>query len=854
MRKIIFTYLNILIFAFFNIAQSALAQGKLQSNMVVQREQPVIIRGTAAPGQKVVVKVQGFKGSNAQGFKAKADAEGQYTVTLSPLPAGGPYDITVGDTTYTNILSGDVWLCSGQSNMAFKMRETQTSNLSSLTSNCAAQQRLRLLNLDAKYPTDNSVWTDAQIDEVERYDYLKHASWTEAIPEAVADFSAVAYFFGEMLADSLQIPIGLICNAVGGTGTEAWISHDVLEKEFPEILTDWQHNELIQDWVRGRGLHNNPRSDMHPYKPGYMYEAGIRPLLDTPVKGVIWYQGESNAQDIPTHAKLFKLLVQNWRNTLNCQHSSLELPLNSLWTPLNLPFYFVQLSSIGRPTWPEFRDSQRRLADEIENCYMAVSSDQGHPTDVHPKNKRPVGERLALQALHHTYGHDIVSEGPRYGGMTVKDNKVCITFTGCTKLHTSDHKAVRGFEVKGRDGRYYKAKVLLVGNKVCVYSDMVKNPVGARYAWKPYTDANLVGDTDLPVSTFTTEDYVSPLEECGQGVSAMFCGRIGGDIILAGGANFPYTPAAQGGKKKYYDQVYLLPATSSLLPVTSLPAPAAYGASVQMDGSIIFLGGENESGLLSDVYELKQGPFGYEFETLPSMPVAMSNICAAKVGEKIYVVGNKTKDERRKTKDALLLIYDISTRNWTESTYPSLPRTQAVCASVGDKLYIWGGFYQGSKSSRSSKSSSGSRGSNTVFTDGLCLDTKTGEWAILPAPVDENGDMLTLTGGCATAVGDTIYAAGGVNKDIFLRAISGEYGDDYMLHEPEWYKFSPYLLAYYAEEGIESKEGKEAQWHILKKDPRFARAGAGIVFPYIIQGESKPGIRSSDITDVSSFR
>ena len=224
-----------------------------------------------------------------------------------------------------------------------------------------------------------------QLAAIDTLGHYHPARWAAVTPDNAGRLSAVAYFFAKELRDSLKVPVGIISNAVGGSPTESWIDVNTLEAEMPEALINWRRNDYIQPWAQGRANKNAPAPHRHPYEPSYLFSAGIRPLGSPDIAGVIWYQGESNAHNTDLHAKMFPLLVDSWRREFRRQ---------------DLPFCFVQLSSINRPSWPTFRDSQRRMAGEIDNAYMAVSSDQGNPTDVHPRNKRPVGLRVARQALH----------------------------------------------------------------------------------------------------------------------------------------------------------------------------------------------------------------------------------------------------------------------------------------------------------------------------------------------------------------------------------------------------------------------------------------------------------------------
>jgi sialate O-acetylesterase len=297
-----------------------------------------------------------------------------------------------------------------------------------------------------------------------------------------------------MLSDSLDVPVGLILNAVGGSPTEAWIDRKTLEFEFPDILTDWRNNDFIQDWARGRASLNIKKSDnkqqRHPYEPCYLYEAGIRPLEKFPIRGIIWYQGESNAHNMEAHEKLFTLLADSWRRN---------------WSE-ELPLYYVQLSSIDRPSWTWFRDSQRRLMQAIPNSGMAVSSDRGDSLNVHPRYKKEVGERLAHWALNKTYGHNTVASGPLFRSVTFKDNAAYITFDYGKGMHSSDGTELRTFEIAEYDGLFVPAQAEVTSDgTIKVWSNRIKNPKLVRYGWQPFTRANLVNAEGLPASTFRSE-------------------------------------------------------------------------------------------------------------------------------------------------------------------------------------------------------------------------------------------------------------------------------------------------------------------------------------------------------------
>lgn len=473
-------------------------------NMVLQREKPLQISGIANAGQKVTVAIAG------QEKEATTTANGKWSVTLDPLQAGGPYQLTIEASSlsdkknrkkvpatqkliYKDVLVGEVWLCSGQSNMAFRVDEQVDSQRKELLEYAKKQPEIRLFNMEPRWFTNAVEWDEAVMDSLNRLQYYHGTQWTTCNEQTADKFSAVAFAFGRMLSDSLQVPVGLILNAIGGSGTEAWIDRKTLEFDFTDILYNWTQNDFIQDWVRGRAMLNTKKStnklQRHPYEPCYLYETGIEPLQQYPVKGVIWYQGESNAQNIETHERLFPLLVNSWRE--NWQEE--------------LPFYYVQLSSIDRPSWTWFRNSQRKMLETIPNCGMAVSSDRGDSLNVHPRYKREIGERLARWALNKTYDRAIIPSGPLFRSIECKNAAIYISFDYAEGLHTSDGLPLRTFEIAEHDGLFVPAQAEIIDGKVKVWSEKVANPALVRYGWQPFTRANLVNGEELPASTFRTE-------------------------------------------------------------------------------------------------------------------------------------------------------------------------------------------------------------------------------------------------------------------------------------------------------------------------------------------------------------
>lgn len=460
--------------------------------MVMQRNEPIIFRGSA--NAKMVVKVS-FDGQNQS---TTAADDGTWSVNFPARKAGGPYKAIVAAgkerLTLKDIYVGEVWLCSGQSNMELPISAVQSGKQD--LAEAGSQPLIHLFNMSTRYPTNAVSWSEAVCDSVNRHQLMRVGPWRNCSAESLSGFSAVAYHFAKGLADSLQVPIGVICNAVGGTTTESWIDRSTLEKDFPAILRDWYHGDFGMKWARERALQNIANSknplQQHPYAPAYMFETAMTPLLGYTLRGIVWYQGESNAHNIELHERLFPLLEKSWRN---------------FFQQKNMPFYFVQLSSLNRRSWPRFRDSQRRMALGLEHTWMTVTSDLGDSLDVHYTNKKPVGERLAMQVLHHSYGHDIVSEGPVIERVESVDGGLLLTFSNAKELHFMGNRLI-GFELAGADGIYHEAQATIEnGYQVRVScGSVVAHPVSVRYGWQPFTRANLVNEKGLPCSTFETAE------------------------------------------------------------------------------------------------------------------------------------------------------------------------------------------------------------------------------------------------------------------------------------------------------------------------------------------------------------
>lgn len=454
--------------------------------MVLQRDMPLDIHGIANAGEKITVSISNQKAT------ATANNQGKWSVVLKPMNAATDLTLTVeagsAAKVYKHVAVGEVWLCSGQSNMAFMLCQADTYKRDI---DNVGDPQLRLFDMKARWETYNVAWPASCLDSLNHLQYYRSTTWQPTTPDNAKWFSAIAYYYGRMLRDSLKVPVGLICNAVGGSPTEAWVDRNTLETCFPAILKNWLHNDFIQDWVRGRAAksltNDNTHLGRHPYEPCYLYESGILPLQKYPIKGVIWYQGESNAHNMEAHSELFKLLVGSWRSN---------------WSNPTMPFYFVQLSSLNRPSWPWFRYSQLQLMQQIANTGMAVSSDCGDSLDVHPLRKQPIGQRLARLALNKTYGMSVTPSGPIYKGVVRSADALIVSFDYADSLCTSDGKQPSTFEIAEEEGMYYPATAVIEGNTVRLTSPEVKNPRYVRYGWQPFTRANLINGDALPASTF----------------------------------------------------------------------------------------------------------------------------------------------------------------------------------------------------------------------------------------------------------------------------------------------------------------------------------------------------------------
>ncbi len=477
------------------------------SNMVLQRDVELPIWGWADPGEEVTVEVKSPDAlgelSAATTKKATADAAGKWSVKLPAMKAGGPHELTVSGKnaiTLTNVLVGEVWVCSGQSNMEWSI--TQSANPQEELAN-ANHPKIRLFHipkLPAGEPASDVV-----------------ADWKACETSTAGNFSAVAYYFGRKLQKELDVPIGLINTSWGGTKIEPWTppvgfqaveSLQALAQQVEANTTGFGRQKAAAlkqyaDWLplaqkaaaEGKDIPAPPAWPQHPLAssgtPTGLYNGMIAPIVPFAIRGAIWYQGESNLSDGLVYTEKMKALIAGWR---------------SVWNQGDFPFGFVQLAPYRYgPNWEPMAtlwESQTN-ALSIPNTGMAVITDIGNLGNIHPKNKQDVGLRLALWALATSYGkNDVEYFGPMFKAAQVEEEKVRVTFDHGAGLKTTNGEPPTWFEVAGADGKYVTADAKIDGEAVIVSSKEVAVPKSVRYGWYESQTPNLVNGAGLPANPF----------------------------------------------------------------------------------------------------------------------------------------------------------------------------------------------------------------------------------------------------------------------------------------------------------------------------------------------------------------
>lgn len=474
----------------------------LSDHAVLQRDRPIHIWGWDAPGAAVTVD---FRHQHAT---AHADELGEFSVYLAPEPAGGPYSLTVhGSTqvTLSDILVGDVWFASGQSNMELPLKgfPDHVSVVKDAEKEIATADdpavcgQTRLLVIEHKA-------NDFPLND-------QPSSWTQCNSSTAATFSAVAFFFGREIHAREHIPIGLIDSTWGGTPTSSWMSLSALASDstlmpvfaararFADIQADLgaritsQQRAVAAAKAAGQPIPRFPwlNANQAAWEPAFLFNGMIAPAVPYTIRGFLWYQGETDSNPAiftpQLYSRLFPTMIHDWR---------------ARWNEGELPFLYVQISNFNSPSeeWGTIRDAQRQTLSVV-NTAMAVTLDVGTRNLVHPPDKQTVAARLALGARDLVYGEHVEDSGPLPVSVTASGDALRVWFSHADGLHAAGG-GVHGFEIAGPDGAFQPAEATIDGTSVIVHSSAVPHPTSVRYAWPSFTDANLFNGTGLPASTF----------------------------------------------------------------------------------------------------------------------------------------------------------------------------------------------------------------------------------------------------------------------------------------------------------------------------------------------------------------
>jgi sialate O-acetylesterase len=458
--------------------QSIIAEIKLpaivSSNMVLQRNTTIKLWGWADAKEKITIKTSWIN----QEMSVEADNNGTWYIEVKTNNSKEPQTIKIksnaSDITLENILFGEVWLCSGQSNMQqpIKGYDGQPTFGSVMAIAKSNNPKLRLFTVDR-------VGSKTPSDDVEKY-----TAWQQASPESVADFSAVAYFFGQQLQEILDVPVGLIHTSWGGSTVEAWMSSDAIKQyqtvNLDEVDITKQTNQI----------------------PTALFNSMINPLIPYTIKGVLWYQGESNRNEPEKYKEFFSAMVKDWRNR---------------WEIGDFPFYYVQIAPYMYGNNKAFqtvdnsafmREAQLQCLDLIPNSGIAITMDVGDDYSIHPPKKKEVADRLLFNALNQTYGYKSVDyAAPIFDSQEIKDGGIIVKFKNAERGLYS-YNELEGFEIAGEDKVFYPANAKIVNHKdILVKSENVLNPVAVRYAWRNWIVGTLYDVNLLPASSFRTDNW-----------------------------------------------------------------------------------------------------------------------------------------------------------------------------------------------------------------------------------------------------------------------------------------------------------------------------------------------------------
>jgi len=467
----------------------------LGEHMVLQRGLPVHIWGFADPGEPVTATFRGATGA------ATADNLGRWSIYLPPGDAGGPFELVIrgsNEIALHDILAGDVWVASGQSNMEWTVKNANNASAEIAAAKYPKIRLFHVKNKSSEYPLD-----DAEADP-----------WVVCDPETVGNFSAVAYYFGRDLNEKTGVPIGLISTSWGGTPADTWTSLDAIgaDASLMPVFAEWakmmdaqsvgllRWQKQLRKWeddvarAKAEGKPEPPRpwapNQGQSWRPAGLFNAMIAPLTPFPIRGAIWYQGESNSspERAPLYAHLFQAMIRDWRRA---------------WGVGDFPFYFVQLANFKagpNNRWPEVREAQRDTL-ALANTGMAVTIDIGNPDDIHPRNKQEVGARLARWALANVYGQQIESSGPLFRQATRDAAGMRVWFDHAAGLNARGG-TLTGFEIAGGDRKFVPAEARIDGSSLVVSSAQVEHPEYVRYGWSDNPSCNLYNAARLPASPF----------------------------------------------------------------------------------------------------------------------------------------------------------------------------------------------------------------------------------------------------------------------------------------------------------------------------------------------------------------
>lgn len=463
-------------------------------HLVLQQQQENKIWGRASANEQVTVTIADQKHSTT------ADASGDWQVKLRPLAAGGPHELTVSASNtikIADVLVGEVWICSGQSNMQWNVQQSSNPDLEKLT---AKFPNIRMINFP-HVGSQEPIWEHSQ------------SKWQVCSPDSVSSFSAVGYSFAQQLHLALGVPVGMINNAWGGSACEAWINRSTLQSAgaYDELLAQWdalareaeelsasENSQSDEAKKKRAGLQGRLQGNQ---RPANIYNGVLKSHLGYGIRGAIWYQGESNASRAYQYRDLFPLMISSWRQE---------------WGQGDFPFYWVQLADFKAESadpmesdWAELREAQTMTLDRLPKTGQAVIIDIGEGKDIHPQNKLDVGKRLARLALANDYSADIAAHSPRYQSMEKQDNKIVLSFShingGWRPFEVTEPV---GFAIAGEDKKFVWATAnILSDNRVEVFHSAIANPQAVRYGWADNPKCNMYSRAGLPLTPFRTDDW-----------------------------------------------------------------------------------------------------------------------------------------------------------------------------------------------------------------------------------------------------------------------------------------------------------------------------------------------------------